>query len=66
MTKKYLDKAFTKITLPLPKTKTLWFACNNYNNISNIPKALKNDLKNKESINLLEGIYLLAAFKYFK
>lgn len=66
MTKKYLDKTFTKITLPLPKTKTLWFACNNCNNISKIPKTLKNDLKDKESINLPESIYLLATFKYFK
>lgn len=37
--KKYSDKVFTKIRLTLPKPKTLWFTCKNYNNVSNIPKA---------------------------
>lgn len=64
--KKYLDKVSIKIILPPLKSKTLESVYKNCSDIINILEIQKNNAENKKLIDLVESMYLLAAFKYSK
>lgn len=56
----------TPITIPTPKKQTPWTNCAHCTNVNDIPEAWRKEFECEVPINILEGMFLLAAFTFLK